>query len=80
MWKLVMRGARGTPFADLGSYGSLTQAADAIQKTEDDPKGIFFRVWVDPINPLSPVDDAAALSRLEYQSATRYYLLTRSAN
>lgn len=79
MWKLEMRGARGTPFTDLGSFASINAAAEAIQKIENDGKGIFFRVWIDPINPLSPSDDAAALSRLDYQTATRYYGLSRSA-
>lgn len=79
MWNLVMRGARGTPFEDLGSHASLTDVAEAIQKIENNHEGIFFRVWVDPINLLSPADDAAALSSLDYQTATRYYVLSRVA-
>jgi hypothetical protein len=79
MWKLTMRGARGTPFEDLGSHANLTDVAEAIQKIENNHEGIFFRVWVDPINPLSPADDAAALSSLDYQTAKHYYSLTRSA-
>ena len=75
-----MRGARGTPFTELGSYASLVEAAEAIQKVENNDNGIFFRVWVDPINPLSPPDDAAALSSLDYQTARHYYHLTRDAH
>jgi hypothetical protein len=80
MWQLSMRGAQGTPFTELGNFASLTEAAEAIQKIESDLRGIFFRVWVDPINPLSPEDDAAALSYLDYQTAKHYYSLTRSTN
>jgi hypothetical protein len=46
-----MRGARGTPFEDLGGYASLTDVAEAIQKIENNHEGVFFCVWVDPINP-----------------------------
>ena len=74
-----MRGARGTPFEDLGNHARLADAAEAIQKIENNHEGIFFRVWVDPINPLNPADDAAALSSLDYQTATRYYVLSRDA-
>lgn len=74
-----MRGARGTPFEDLGSHASLTDVAETIQKIENNHEGIFLRVWVDPINPLHPADDAAALSSLDYQTAKHYYSLTRSA-
>jgi hypothetical protein len=79
MWKLTARGESGTPFAELGSYASLGDAAQKIFKTENDQSlgGIFFRVFVDPTNPPS---DAKALSRLEYQSAKRFYLLTRNAH
>ena len=37
-----MRGARGTPFTDLGSYASLIEAAEEIQKVENSDAGIFF--------------------------------------
>jgi integrase len=43
MWKLTMRGARGTPFTDLGSYASLTEAAEAIQKIENNDNGIVMK-------------------------------------
>jgi hypothetical protein len=79
MWKLSARGERGSPFAELGSYASLGDAARTILATENDPSlgAIFFRVYVDPVDPPS---DAKALSRLEYQSAKRFYLLTRDAH
>jgi hypothetical protein len=76
MWKLTARGERGSPFAELGSFASIEEAAQKIYKTENDPSigGIFFRVYVDPT--LTP-SDAEVLSRLEYQSDKRFYLLTR---
>lgn len=80
MWKLAMRGARGTPFTDQGSYASIVEAAEAICKMEDDLNGwVFFRV---PVNALDveSTSDAAVLSHLEYQSTTRFYELTRSAD
>jgi hypothetical protein len=79
MWKLTARGERGSPFAELGSFTSIRDAAQTIIKTEADPSlgAIFFRVYVDPLDTNS---DAAVLSRLEYQSGKRFYLLTRQAN
>ena len=79
MWKLSARGARGTPFTDLGSCASLADAAEMILKAEGDPQSgsLFFRVYVDP---LTTGDDAEALSRLEYQSPKRFYLLERNAH
>ena len=76
-----MRGERGTPFTELGNYTNIGDAARKILETENDPRGaIFFRVYVDPINPLFDADDdSATLSRLDYQTAKHYYLLTRSA-
>lgn len=78
MWKLTARGERGTPFAELGNFASIDDAARTILATENTPNGaIFFRVYVDPTRPPS---DAEVLSRLEYQSPKRFYLLTRSAH
>jgi hypothetical protein len=81
MWKLIARGERGTPFAELGSFASIDEAAQTIIKTENaagPPTGaIFFRVYVDPTRTPS---DAEVLSRFEYQSATRFYLLQRDAH
>lgn len=72
-----MRGARGTPFADVGTYASIVDAAAAIAKMENEPPlWIFFKVSVDLYKESS---DAEVLSHLSYQSATRYYELTRMA-
>lgn len=81
MWKLQMCGARGTPFTDLGSYDSINDAARVILETEKAPlgPGIFLRVYADPFGVLSPTDKDV-LSHLDYQTATRYYVLTRSTN
>ena len=37
MWKLIMRGARGTPFTDQGTYASIVDAAAAIAEMENEP-------------------------------------------
>ena len=80
MWKLSMRGARGTPFTDLGSFASLNEAARVILKNEGDSLGpLFLRVAVAPLM-FDNWTDADILSTLEYQSAKHYYALTRSAN
>jgi hypothetical protein len=81
MWKLEMRGARGTPFEGLGSFASIGEAARKILEIENDPHGgFFFRVYISPINPLFDADDdAATLSHLDYQSARHYYVLSRVA-
>jgi hypothetical protein len=80
MWKLIACGARGTPFADIGNYASLVEVAEAIEKMENDQDGPrFFRVYVDTWQEEHP-SDADVLSRLEYQSPTRFYLITRNAN
>ena len=79
-WKLTARGERGSPFAELGSFANIGDAARTIIKAEDDPGAtgaIFFRVYVDPMGTPS---DAEVLSRLEYQSAKRFYLLRRTAH
>ncbi len=74
-----MRGARGTPFVDVGSYASITEAADFILRNEDDILGpLFLRVSVMPM--LRPESDAELLSCLAYQGKKHYYELTRSAN
>jgi len=78
MWKLTMRGARGTPFVEAGSYASLHDAAEAIRKTEDDPIGVMFlQIYLDPMGEPS---DGEALSCLTYQGKAHYYEVTRSAN
>lgn len=78
MWKLNMRGDRGTPFVALRSYPNISDAARVIREKEGDPFGaLFLHVYVDPSPEPS---DADILSRLEYQSAKPFYLLTRSAH
>lgn len=55
MWKLKMRGERCTPFAEIGKYGSLTEAAEAIQKIENDQKGVFASITkLQPATTLLP--------------------------
>ena len=78
MRKLIAREERGSAFAELGSFGSIDEDAQTIIAAEDDTSGaIFFRVYVDPMRSPS---DAEVLSRLEYQSAKRFYLLQRGAH
>lgn len=47
MWKLVVRGARGTPFNELGNFASITEAAEVIAKREKEEGFVFFRVSAD---------------------------------
>lgn len=75
MWKLIARGARGTPFVEIGEYASLAEAASAILRMEDDAGWVFFNV---PVSELQPSSDAEALSCLTYQGKKHYYELTRS--
>jgi hypothetical protein len=77
MWKLKARGARGTPFAAIGEYASLADAASAILRMENDVGWVFFNV---PVGELNPESDAELLSCLTYQGTRRYYMLERSAN
>lgn len=79
MWKLVVRGARGTPFKELGNFASITEAAEVIGKREKEEGFVFFRVVADLWRE-KPYSDAEILSCLEYQSTTHYYALTREAN
>jgi hypothetical protein len=75
-----MRGARGTPFTELGSFASLNDAARVILENEGDPLGpLFLRVSVAPLT-FEEWTDADILSSLEYQSAKHYYSLTRDVN
>jgi hypothetical protein len=52
-----MRGARGTPFEQLGSFASIAEAAETISKIESDYGWIFFRVSVYTLNE-EPTSDA----------------------
>jgi hypothetical protein len=80
MWKLSMRGARGTPFVELGSFASLNDAARVILENESNPLGpLFLRVSVAPLT-FEEWTDVDILSTLEYQSAKHYYSLTRDVN
>jgi hypothetical protein len=77
MWILTARGARGTPFTEIGRYGSISEAAHVILEMENDVAWIFFTV---PVGTLKPMSDTEALSCLTYQGKQRYYQLARSAN
>lgn len=81
MWRLTMRGERGSAWVEVGSFESIASAALRIIKLESKPSqpagSIFFRVYADPLMEKS---DAEILSRLEYQSPTNFYLLERQAN
>ena len=78
MWKLIARGERGSPFAELGSYASLGDAARTILETRmTHHSQRFSSVCMLPVDPPS---DAKPLSRIEYQSAKRFYVLTRDAH
>ncbi len=78
MWELARRGARGTPFTEIGNYASLTEAALVISETEGTPlEPGFLRVYVDPVIDRS---DAEILSHLFYQGAKHFYRLARSTH
>jgi len=75
-----MRGARGTPFVEIGSYASLNEAADVILENEGGSLGpLFLRASVS--STLFPEwTDAYILSNLCYQGRKHYYELSRTAN
>jgi hypothetical protein len=80
MWKLFMRGQRGTPLKELGSFASIAEAAETVRKRERHDNGwIFFKVPVYTLNE-EPTSDADVLSHLTYQGSAHYYELMRSAN
>jgi hypothetical protein len=80
MWKLSVRGARATPFTELGDFASINDAAEAISKMERGDGGrIFFRVSVYTLND-EPRSDAEVLGHLSYQGRAHYYELQRSAH
>jgi len=83
MWQLKARGARGTPFEEIGAYPTIADAARQILKLEGGSDfALSFRVHVDTFGTLTNGDtsDAEFLSRLEYQSPARFFLLTRRMN
>lgn len=70
-------------FEEIGAYPTIADAARQILKLEGSSGfALFFRVYVDTFGTLTNGDtsDAEFLSRLEYQSPTRFYLLTHSTN
>lgn len=82
MWNLEVRGERGTPFTELGTYASLTDAARVILQREGNPYGsLFFRLYVDPDSGLPNRDtDAEILSCLHYQGKKHFYKLWRNSH
>ena len=76
MWQLSMRSndkSRG--WSELGDFPNLNDAAQRVLEQEGNRLGsLFLRTHVDP--PFAK-SDAAILSRLEYQGANGFYLLTR---
>lgn len=73
-----MRGEEVREWTELGSFESIGQAARRVLELEDNRLGsFFFRVYVDPPGGKS---DAEVLSRLEYQSAKAFYLVTHMAH
>jgi hypothetical protein len=79
MWKLRGRDNKFKQWSEYGYFPNIADVARRILELEADPyNALFFRVYVDP-NPLtSKTADAEILSRLEYQSEKRFYLLERS--
>ena len=77
MWQLSVRDENRS-WNELGNFDSLGSAALRILKLESHPAepiaSIFFRVYADPLMEKS---DAEILSRLEYQGAKGFYMLTR---
>jgi hypothetical protein len=79
MWKLRGRDNKIKQWSEYGDFQNIADAAKRILELEGDPHAaLFFRVYVDP-NPLTgETADAEILSRLEYQSGNRFYLLERT--
>jgi hypothetical protein len=76
MWKLRARDNNTRPWAELGEFRNLSDAAGHILTLAGDRNGaLFFNVYVDPLIDQS---DAESLCRLEYRSARSFYLLTRA--
>lgn len=64
MWKLIMRGARGTLFTDQGTYASIVDAAAAIAQMESEP--LLWIVLRVPVDLYKEPSDAEVLSHLTY--------------
>jgi len=61
------------------AFAGIGPAARRVLELEQDPKqpigAVFFRIYADP---MMEKDDAEILSRLEYQGANGFYVITRS--
>jgi len=77
MWKLKRRDdQQGRQWSELGTVDSISAGAARILELEGGRNGgLFFRVYVDVWDEKG--SDAKTLSRLEYQTADAFYLLTR---
>ena len=77
MWQLSVRDENRS-WNELGNFDSVGSAALRIIKLESNPiepvGSVIFRVYADPLMEKS---DAEILSRLEYQGAKGFYVLTR---
>jgi hypothetical protein len=63
MWKLTARGASGTPFEEMGAYGSIADAARHILKLEGGIDiALFFSIYVDQTGSVTN-DDTSDASR-----------------
>jgi hypothetical protein len=78
MWRLSMRENKIRDWVELGTFAGIGPAARRVLELERDPTqpigAVFFRVYADPVMEKS---DAEILSRLEYQGANSFYVLTR---
>jgi hypothetical protein len=74
MWQLRMRDENRN-WTDLATFEGIGPAAGRILEMEGDRNAaLFFRVYADP--PMGK-SDAEILSRLEYQGAKGFYVLSR---
>jgi hypothetical protein len=77
MWQLSVRD-QNRNWTELGTFAGMGPAAQRVLELERAPThpmgSVFFRVYADPLMDKSDVE---ILSRLEYQGATSFYLLTR---
>ena len=74
MWQLSVRG-ENWDWSDVGAFAEISLAARRVLELEGEPRAaMFFRIYTDPLMEKS---DADILSRLEYQGAKGFYLLTR---
>jgi hypothetical protein len=77
MWKLRGRDNKSRQRAELGEFQNISDAARHVLKVEGPPyPALFFRVYIDPTTGAK--SDVEILSRVEYQTEKRFYLLTRA--